>query len=177
MVSRITAIVLLLLVLPLRAGFAETAGSGGLPGGASSLSETYESWQVGCQTKDGAKHCSLSQQQVAKNGQRLLLVELSPAEDGGLAGTLVLPFGLLLGRGVAAQVDDRPVGEPLTFRTCLPVGCLVPLMLGKDVVARLRAGTTLRLTVASSDTGHPVAFLVPLKGFAAAHDRTLALVR
>lgn len=44
-----------------------------------------------------------------------------------LAGTLILPFGLALAKGATLQVDDKAVGQPQTFCTCLPGGCIVPL--------------------------------------------------
>ena len=67
-----------------------------LPNGATSLQETYLDWQVGCQIIDNAKRCALSHQQVQQNGRRVLAVELQQTPDGKLAGSLVLPFGLLL---------------------------------------------------------------------------------
>ncbi|MGN1289969.1 MAG: invasion associated locus B family protein [Bradyrhizobium sp.] len=37
------------------------------------------------------------------------------------------PSGLSLDAGITLAVDDRPDGEALRFRTCLPVGCIVSL--------------------------------------------------
>ncbi len=39
-----------------------------LPGGASSLQETYQDWHVACQVADNAKRCVLVQQQNQQNG-------------------------------------------------------------------------------------------------------------
>jgi len=98
-----------------------------LPGGASSLQETYDDWQVVCGQQGGVKRCAMVQQQISKeNRQRVLDIELWPAGDK-LQGALMLPFGLALDQGVTLQVDDAAPGQPLHFRTCLPGGCVVPL--------------------------------------------------
>ena len=64
----------------------------GLPGGASSLRETYDDWIVNCavQSQDGGniKHCALSQEQTDNNShQRVLAIELKP-EKTGVSGML-----------------------------------------------------------------------------------------
>jgi len=43
-----------------------------LPGGASSLRETYQDWQVACVMRTNTKTCGLSQMQTQQNGQRVL---------------------------------------------------------------------------------------------------------
>ena len=48
-----------------------------LPGGASSLQETYDDWQVVCGQQGGVKRCAMVQQQISKeNRQRVLDIEL-----------------------------------------------------------------------------------------------------
>src|SRR5919108_1346454 len=69
---------------------AQDAGST-LPGGASSLQETYQDWSLACQGTPKAV-CAVSQQQTQQNGQRVLAIELRRGADGGVSGTLVLPF-------------------------------------------------------------------------------------
>ncbi|MBN9047563.1 MAG: invasion associated locus B family protein [Rhizobiales bacterium] len=48
-----------------------------LPGGASSLQETYQDWQVACRIANGTRLCAISQQQTQQNGQRVLAIELA----------------------------------------------------------------------------------------------------
>lgn len=146
-----------------------------LPGGASSVQETYQDWRVECWIANAAKHCSMSQQQVGKDGQRVLAMELQAGSDGGVAGVLVLPFGLLLDKGVTLQIDDKPAQSPLRFRTCLPAGCTVPLSFDTDHVTSLGKGTMLKLRTAAADTAQDVNLTLSLKGFAAALDRIKAL--
>jgi invasion protein IalB len=144
-----------------------------LPGGASSLQETYQDWSLACQGSPKAV-CAVSQQQTQQNGQRVLAVELRKGADGGVSGNLVLPFGLLLDAGATLQIDDGQPRAPLGFSTCLPGGCLVPLSLDAKTVATLRAGTALKIKVQGMDKKE-IALSVSLKGLAAALDRLKAL--
>ncbi|HEX5500433.1 MAG TPA: invasion associated locus B family protein [Thermomicrobiales bacterium] len=152
------------------------AGAAGLPGGATSLRETYQAWQVACAVQDKTKHCALLQQQTEKNGLKVLTIQLTPTADRGASGTLILPFGLLLSSGVKFQIDDKPAVDPLPFRTCLPAGCVVPLTFNAAILKMLRAGTVLKLIATQSANGQPFTFSVSLKGFAPALDRTRALL-
>ena len=145
-----------------------------LPGGASALSETYGDWQVACSQQEAAKHCSLSQSLVRQDGQRVLAIELAAPTAGVVTGIIVLPFGLALASGAMLQIDDKPAGQPLPFRTCLPVGCVVPIPLDAGAIASLRAGVALKV-IATSDAGEQTPFSISLAGFAAALDRVAAL--
>ena len=148
-----------------------------LPGGASALIETHGDWTVSCQVVRNTPICSLSQQQFdkAKNNQRLLAIELAAKTADAASGTLAMPFGLALAKGVSLQVDDRKAGENLQFSTCLVVGCLVPLALDAGRLEEFKAGTTLKINAVASDTGQPVNFSVSLNGFASALARTAEL--
>lgn len=146
-----------------------------LPGGASSLQETYQDWRITCWIGDKAKHCSMSQQQVSKKRERVLAVELQAGSDSAVTGMLVLPFGLLLDKGVTLQIDDKPALAPLRFRTCMPAGCMVPLSFDRDRASALSKGTALKLKAAGADASQEVVLTVSLKGFAAALDRIKAL--
>lgn len=144
--------------------------------GPSALSETYEDWLVACvATGETGKQCTFSQSQSNQNGQRVLTIELSPAEDGGLKGTLVMPFGLNLDKGVTFSVDNTTPGKPSRFTTCLPGGCIARLTFTPATVASLRQGTALKLGTFASDSEKEVSFSISLKGFGTALERTVAL--
>ena len=167
----------LFLILPL-AGPAPA--DTGLPGGATSLQETYDSWTVSCRMADGGgktvKQCALSQTQIDKSsGKHLLEVDVAP-NGTGAAVTLVLPFGLDLGQGVALQLDAAAPSAPVPFATCLPVGCIARAALDDKALAAYRAGSTLRLK-ARAEGGNGIDFTVGLKGFSAAFDRVAALLK
>ena len=121
----------------------------GLPGGASSLSETHGDWTVSCSmTGEGEQArpgCSLSQQQTNRQKQLAIAIELAPVDDG-VSGALVLPFGVAVTKTVQTDVDKTPLGELRDFSTCLPAGCIVPMMVSAEEVDQMKAGSTLNVT-------------------------------
>jgi invasion protein IalB len=171
------AAVLMLLLLSHPAVAQDAAG---LPGGATTLNESHGDWVVSCAvgTQNGASHkvCALTQRQTAgQSGQLVLAVELRPRE-ANVEGTLVLPFGLALDRGVTLQVDDSPALAPLRFRTCVPGGCVVDLRFDPKALPLLRKGTSLKIK-AVADGGKETQLAVSLKGFPSALDRTIVLLK
>ena len=145
-----------------------------LPNGASSLQETYQDWRLACTIQDNVRACTVSQDQAQQNGQRLLAVELRPRPNGGLVGTLLLPFGILFEPGVSAQIDDAPPVARLPFRTCLPNGCIALFPIDRALMQKLKAGAALKLNVTTAaDT--KLSFPVSLKGLGAALDRVAGL--
>jgi invasion protein IalB len=147
-----------------------------LPGGATSLQETYQDWRVACQVADNAKRCVLVQQQNQQNGQRVLAIELNAPSGHIVAGTLALPLGLALDAGVTFQIDDKPAMQPVRLRTCVPAGCLVNISFDASTVTALRAGTALKIK-ATADGGTALPLSISLRGFGTALDRVAALSR
>lgn len=156
---------------------AQTAAGGSpLPGGASSLNETYRDWRVTCVVQGAGKQCAMSQAQAQQNRQRVLAIELGPPVGNIVSGTLVLPFGLALDSGVSFQIDDKPVMAPMRFRTCVPAGCLVTLSFDAPTIMALRAGSVLKVK-ATADGGAATPFSISLQGFGTALDRVTTLAR
>ncbi|WDZ80294.1 invasion associated locus B family protein (plasmid) [Ensifer adhaerens] len=147
-----------------------------LPGGASSLNETYKDWRVACVQDGNAKRCALSQVQVQENGQRVLAIELNALSVNTVSGTLVLPFGLALEPGVTFQIDDKQAMQPVHFRTCVPAGCLVSVTFDTPTLVALRAGAALKVK-AVADGGAAAPFSISLQGFGTALDRVETLAR
>jgi invasion protein IalB len=169
------AVVAATVVLPLPVAAAETVPAT-LPGGATSLQETFSDWQVGCVVQGAVKRCAVTQEQVNQQSrQRVLAAELTLAGDK-LDGVLLMPFGLALDKGVALQIDDQPSTSTLKFRTCVPGGCLVPLNFDGKTVAALRVGAVLKLR-AAADGGQEQLYTISLKGFAPALDRIAVLAK
>jgi invasion protein IalB len=145
-----------------------------LPNGASSLREVYQDWSVACAVQEHAKVCSLSQDQVQQNGQRLLAIEVHRSADGSATATLLLPFGILLDSGVTPQIDDQPPLSPLRFRTCQPTGCLAVFSIDPPTLGKLREGSVLKLNVRTAAETQ-LTFPVSLSGLTVALDRMAAL--
>ena len=160
-----------------KAAPAAAAAGPTLPGGASALSETHGDWTVNCQISGATKTCSLSHQQFNKqSNQRLLAIELSSKTGDDATGTLALPFGLALGKGVTLTIDDQKLDGSLAFNTCQVVGCLVPVAFDANVTPLLKNGTTLKIDAFAADTGQAVSFSIPLNGFGGALARTAELL-
>ena len=152
------------------------ASAAPLPGGAGTLSESYQDWQVNCATKDSSTHCTMVQMQAdPKTRQRVLAMEIGRSSDGSFSAVLVLPFGLSLAAGVSLTIDDGETGNALGFTTCLPAGCLVPFAIDDARQTTLKAGTTLNVSAVASDSAQPVSFGISLSGFSSAFARLVAL--
>lgn len=145
-----------------------------VPDGPSSLREVYQDWSVACSVQENARVCSLSQDQVQQNGQRLLAMEIQRRADGSTTASLLLPFGILLDPGVTPQIDDQPPLSRQRFRTCLPTGCIAVFSIDPTTLAKLRGGSVLKLNV-TTDAETPLTFPVSLHGLTAALDRMVAL--
>jgi invasion protein IalB len=148
------------------------------PGGANTIVETFEDWLVRCAREGDAMHCILLQtQNEASSGQHLLTVELRPLPDDRATGNLVLPFGLSLERGATLQIDEREPLATLSFRTCLPVGCVIALQLSATDLDALRQGGVLKVSVRPIDSDSDVSLPIPLHGFLGAFARSAELIR
>lgn len=141
------------------------------------MAETFGDWQALCHAQPPDRVCAMVQRQRQRDtGQLLLSVELFGVTDKGLRGHVMLPFGLKLSRGVTIRIDGGSASAPIPFETCLPLGCVVPVVFDETVLPALRNGTTLELgTVAAAD-GQEARLHVSLQGFAAAEERLRALV-
>lgn len=148
-----------------------------LPGGASSLVETYQDWVVACQAESNATTCVTRQVQTnTKTNQQVFAAEFRNGTGGKLEGVLLLPFGLALAQGVALKIDEA-AGPALSFSTCLPQGCVAPVNFDAAMTAKLKAGTSLNATAMGLSPAQPASFKISLKGFAAALSRIADLTK
>jgi invasion protein IalB len=133
---------------------------------------------VRCQVRQPESRigCLVQQEQIDnQTRQRLLAVELVPGADGVL-GTLVLPFGLDLDKGVNLAIDEDRQMTNLRFRTCLPQGCLVPLDFAPELLPALSSGKALKVA-AIADGGTATPFSISLNGLASALARARELAK
>jgi invasion protein IalB len=149
-----------------------------LPNGASSINETYGDWIVDCRLIDGQKQCLLMQAQGSnQTKQRVFEIQLHVPKDGKTEGTILMPFGLKLDNGAVLTLDDKDLGQPLRFSTCMPQGCLLPVSLPAAAIDSMKKAKTLGVASLNLGNGEIVAFKVPLEGFAAATARVAELGR
>jgi len=145
-----------------------------LPGGASEIQETHGDWRVRCQ-QGKELTCVVVQQQADKDTRQLVLgVELKAVSAQKAEGTILLPFGLAVSQPVAVQIDETPA-TTLPFRTCVPVGCLVPVTFDGTRLSELKKGTVLTVKANAPDGVQETVFRISLSGISGALDRALAL--
>lgn len=174
-VSAISAFVLTIILLT-SSVFAQNSTT--LPGGANSLSENHENWQLNCAVQaELGRQCFISQQQFqTQTNQRILAIELRWNKTGNLEGAIVMPFGLLLGYGIKLDVDKTGVLMSQSFSTCLAGGCLAPINFSSDFIERMQLGSSLNV-VARQINDENIEFSISLSGFTSALNRLVELER
>jgi invasion protein IalB len=146
-----------------------------LPGGATSIRELRGAWILVCGYDAEARACNLRQEQRdTASGRLVLIMELVPVGDD-ITGSLVLPLGVDLQKGVTLQVDDHApmVGS---FQACVAqLGCAVPVSLDEGQSRELAAGETLTATFTPVNA-QAITYSVSLKGLSGALARAAELL-
>src|SRR5262245_10537510 len=133
--------------------------------------EPVVAWRVEC-TGDGKTLDCRAVQQVFHRETRQLLVSVAvrPAADGKTgAMVLQLPLGLNLTEPITVKVDNG-AAERQAIQTCTNVGCFVAMTVGDKLLAALRTGSQLHITV-QDVSKKPVDMSLPLLGFGVAFDK------
>lgn len=152
-------------------------GDATLPGGASSLRESFDDWTVNCALPNGRRVCVLSQVQVDQQSkQRALAIEVGSVDAKGLGGIMALPFGLALAPGVTVQIDDGAPLPALPFQVCLPAGCIVQFRFEGDTLAKLKTGKQVKINAKAFEGGQAIVLTVSLNGFATGLTRLQSLL-
>jgi invasion protein IalB len=101
-----------------------------------------------------------------------LIVQLStrvPADTKAPVLLLQLPLGISLTEPVQLKVDNGPV-EREPVQTCTNVGCIVSVPLKDALLAAMRSGTLLRISIQDTNK-RTISIDVPLLGFGLAFDK------
>jgi len=97
-------------------------------------------------------------------------VLVRPAPDGKSAAMVItLPLGLNLTEPVLVKVDNGAT-ERQSIQTCTNVGCFVAMTLTDKLIAAMRTGSDLKITVQDANK-KPVEMSLPLLGFGVAFDK------
>jgi invasion protein IalB len=128
-------------------------------------------WRVEC-SGDGKTLDCRAVQQVYHRETRQLLVQLvvRPAADAKTGAMIVqLPLGLNLTEPITVKVDNGP-SERQAIQTCTNVGCFVAMTVADKLLAAMRTGSQLNVTVQDANK-KPVDMSLPLLGFGLAFDK------
>jgi invasion protein IalB len=129
-------------------------------------------WRVEC-TGDGKSLECRAIQQIFQRDTRQLVASVAarfaPEAKAGVI-SILLPLGLNLTEPVLVKVDNGPP-ERQPIQTCNNAGCLVTLTAPDKLLAAMRTGTDLKLTVQDANK-KPIEMSLPLLGFGIAYDKT-----
>lgn len=127
-------------------------------------------WRVECTGDGKTLDCRAIQQLFAQENKQLVIsLAARMGTDKVPTLGLQLPLGINLAEPVQLKVDAKPE-EKFPVQTCTNVGCLLNVPLKDPLLASLRTGTTLKVTVFDA-TKRPINIDVPLLGFGPAFDK------
>ena len=128
-------------------------------------------WRVECSGDGKTLECRAVQQLVSQENKQLV-VQLSARiapDTKAPALALQLPLGINLAEPIQIKVDDG-TAEKVPVQTCTAAGCFITLPLKDPLLATMRTGKTLRITVYDA-TKRAITIEVPLLGFGLAFDK------
>ena len=129
-------------------------------------------WRVEC-TGDGKSLECRAIQQIFQRDTRQLVASVAaryaPETKAGQL-SILLPLGLNLTEPVLIKVDNGPP-ERQPIQTCNNAGCLVTMTANDKLLAAMRAGVDLKVTVQDANK-KPIEMSLPLLGFGIAYDKT-----
>ena len=131
-------------------------------------------WRVECTGDGKILDCRAVQQlfqRIPNQGDRLLVAVLvrRPPDAKTAQMTIQLPLGLNLTEAVQVRVDAGPP-ERQPIQTCTNIGCFVSMPLNDKLLAAMRTGKDLKLTVQDPNK-KPIEMALPLLGFGLAYDK------
>jgi invasion protein IalB len=128
-------------------------------------------WRVECSGDGKTLDCRAVQQMFHRESRQLLVsAAVRPAADGKSgAMVMTLPLGLNLTEPISVKVDNgAPERQPI--QTCTNVGCFVAMTLTDKLIAAMRTGGNLNITVQDANK-KPIDMSLPLLGFGIAFDK------
>jgi invasion protein IalB len=128
-------------------------------------------WRVECTGDGRTLDCRAVQQLFQRDTRQLLIsVLVRKAPDPKAALMMIqLPLGLNLTEPVLIKVDN---GQPerQSIQTCTNTGCFVSMTANERLVAAMRAGNDLKITMQDANK-KPIELSIPLLGFGVAFDK------
>ena len=134
--------------------------------------ETPAAWRVECTGDGKSLECRAIQQIFQRDTRQLVAsvaVRYTPEVKTGVM-SILLPLGLNLTEAVAIKVDNGPP-ERQPIQTCNNSGCLVTMTANDKILAAMRTGADLKITVQDANK-KPIEMSLPLLGFGIAYDKT-----
>ena len=128
---------------------------------------TFDDWQLRCETPAGAKaeQCAMVQYVAAEDRPNLTLVVivLKTADNRGYLLRVVAPLGVLLPSGLGLKIDQNDIGRA-GFVRCLTTGCVAEVVMDDGLVRSFKTGTQATFIVFQTPE-EGVGIPLSLKGF------------
>lgn len=127
-------------------------------------------WRVECVGDGKTLECRAVQQLIAQENKQLVIqlaARLGPDKAPVLG--LQLPLGINLAEPIQIKADAGKE-EKFQVQTCTTAGCLLSIPLKDPLLASMRTGTTLKVTVYDANK-RAINIDVPLLGFGLAFDK------
>jgi invasion protein IalB len=128
-------------------------------------------WRVECSGDGKTLECRAVQQVYHRESRQLLVsLAVKPAADGKTGAMIVqLPLGLNLTEPITLKVDNG-APEKQAIQTCTNVGCFIAMTITDKLLAAMRTGSELKVTMQDANK-KPVDIGLPLLGFGLAFDK------
>lgn len=166
------------MALSIRAALMPLALAAGLTGLAPAsfaqgvVRNTFNDWQLRCETPAGAKaeQCALVQNVAAEDRPNvtLLVIVLRTADAKSRLLRVVAPLGVLLPAGLGLKIDNADVGRA-GFVRCLTTGCVAEVVMEDTLLGQLKSGKTATFIVFQTPE-EGVGIPVSLEGFGPGFD-------
>ena len=127
-------------------------------------------WRVECTGDGKSLDCRAIQQMINREDKQLvaqLAARVLPDKSAVLL--IQLPLGISLTEPVQLKVDNG-AAERQPIQTCTNVGCFVTMTLTDKMLASMRTGSELKITVQDVNK-KPIDMGLPLLGFGLAFDK------
>ena len=127
-------------------------------------------WRVEC-AGDGKSLDGRAIQQMINRDDKQLIAQLSARVTADKSAVLLiqLPLGIGLTEPVQLKVDNG-TAERYPVQTCTNVGCIVSVPLKEPLMATMRSGTLLKISIQDTNK-RTINIDVPLLGFGLAFDK------
>jgi invasion protein IalB len=127
-------------------------------------------WRVECTGDGKSLDCRAIQQMINREDKQLVAQLAARALPDKSAVLLIqLPLGISLTEPVQLKVDNGTV-ERYPVQTCTNVGCIVSVPLKDPLMAAMRTGTLLKISIQDTNK-RTINIDVPLLGFGLAFDK------
>lgn len=132
---------------------------------------TFADWTLRCVRPEGVPPaCEVTQTIYDKSNAVAQTAIGRPTKTDALRLTILVPSNVQLTTPPKFQPGDTDAALDLTWRRCLPAGCLADVVLTDDDLKRLRARTENGRIVFQDGTGHDTVIPFAPKGLGPALD-------